>query len=76
MNAEMTEHLEYAKHDPAGKNTGNSRNGQGEKSVQGEFGEITIATPRDRSATFQPQILPKGQSRFTGFDDKILSMYA
>jgi putative transposase len=76
LSAEMTEHLGYAKHDPAGHHSGNSRNGKGEKTIRGEFGTAVIETPRDRLSTFEPQILPKGQTRFTGFDDKILSMYA
>jgi putative transposase len=76
MNAEMTHHLGYERHDPAGYNSGNSRNGSSRKTVKGEFGEIVVETPRDRNGTFEPQILPKRQTRFDGFDDKILSMYA
>src|ERR1051326_77087 len=76
MSAELAHHLGYEKHDPAGYNSGNSRNGSTSKVVQGEFGEIQIETPRDRNSTFEPQILKKHQRRFDGFDDKILSMYA
>jgi putative transposase len=76
MNAELTQHLGYEKHDPAGANSGNSRNGFTPKTIKGEFGEMGIETPRDRNGTFEPQILKKGQTRFDGFDDKILSMYA
>ena len=76
MNAELTHHLGYEKHDPAGYNSGNSRNGTSGKKVKGEFGELKIEVPRDRASTFEPQILPKHQTRFTGFDDKIISMYA
>src|SRR5436190_1500640 len=76
MNAEMTHHLGYEKHDPSGYNSGNSRNGATGKTVKGEFGEIVVETPRDRKGTFEPQILAKRQTRFDGFDDKILSMYA
>jgi len=76
VDAELTQHLGYEKHDPAGYHSGNSRNGASAKTVQGEFGEITIETPRDRNASFEPQILKKHQKRFDGFDDKILSMYA
>jgi putative transposase len=76
MNAELTHHLGYEKHDPAGHNSGNSRNGASSKTIKGDFGEIGIEVPRDRGATFEPQILPKHQTRFTGFDDKIVSMYA
>ena len=76
MNAELTHHLGYEKHDPAGYNSGNSRNGTSGKKVKGEFGELEIEVPRDRASTFEPRILPKHQTRFTGFDDKIISMYA
>ncbi|HWR73494.1 MAG TPA: IS256 family transposase [Nitrospirota bacterium] len=76
MKAEMTAHLGYEKHDPAGKKSGNSRNGKSKKTIKGEFGNMEIAVPRDRNATFEPVIIPKGETRFTGFDDKIISMYA
>lgn len=76
MQAELTEHLGYDKHSPDGNNTGNSRNGTYKKTVKGEFGTLDVTVPRDRNGTFEPVILPKGQSRFTGFDDKIISMYA
>lgn len=76
MRAEMNEHLGYEKHDPAGTNSGNSRNGFTHKTLTGEFGEVEIATPRDRNGSFEPQIVRKNQTRWTGFDDKILSMYA
>ena len=76
MNAELTHHLGYEKHDPAGYKSGNSRNGTSGKTVKGDFGELEIEVPRDRTSTFEPQILPKHQTRFAGFDDKIVSMYA
>jgi putative transposase len=76
MQAELSDHLGYDKHDPAGYNSGNSRNGKTRKKVKGEFGEIEVETPRDRDGSFEPKILPKHQTRFGGFDDKILSMYA
>ena len=76
MNAELTHHLGYEKHDPAGYKSGDSRNGTSSKKVKGDFGELEIEVPRDRMGTFEPQILPKHQSRFTGFDEKIISMYA
>lgn len=76
MQSEMTEHLGYDKHATAGKNSGNSRNGRYKKVVKGEFGNLDVSVPRDRNATFEPVIIPKGVSRFTGFDDKIISMYA
>lgn len=76
MQGEMTHHLGYEKHDPAGNNSGNSRNGVTRKTVRGDFGEIELETPRDRNGEFAPQIIQKNQTRWTGFDDKILSMYA
>jgi putative transposase len=76
MQAEMTEHLGYEKHDQAGNNSGNSRNGKTTKALKGDFGEVPLETPRDRNGTFEPRIVAKGQTRFTGFDDKIVSMYA
>ncbi len=76
MQAEMTEHLGYEKNASARKKTANSRNGSYPKRAKGEFGNLDIAVPRDRGASFEPIILPKGQSRFTGFDDKIIALYA
>jgi putative transposase len=76
MNAELTDHLGYEKHDPVGHKSGNSRNGKSSKKLKGEFGEIDLETPRDRNGSFEPKIVAKHQTRFTGFDDKILSMYA
>ena len=74
LNAELTDHLGYEKHDPVGHGSGNSRNGKSRKKLKGDFGEVELETPRDRQATFEPKIIAKGQTRFTGFDDKILSM--
>jgi putative transposase len=76
MQAELTEHLGYKKHTPNGKNSGNSRNGGYKKIISGEFGNLEISTPRDRNSTFEPVILPKGETCFAGFDDKIISMHA
>ncbi len=76
LDAEMTEHLGYEKHAPEGKNTGNSRNGYSKKTVSGDFGEVELDIPRDREDEFQPQIVKKGQTRLTGFDDKVISLYA
>src|ERR1043166_9347377 len=76
MSAELTAHLGYEKHDGAGDKSGNSRNGTTPKTLKGEFGNLPLETPRDRNGTFEPQIVAKGQTRFTGFDDKIVSMYA
>jgi putative transposase len=76
LEGEMTEHLGYEKHDPKGNNTGNSRNGYSKKTVAGQFGNIDLTVPRDRKDAFDPVIIPKHQTRFEGFDDKILSLYA
>jgi len=76
LSAELTEHLGYQKHEAAGRNSGNSRNGTTKKKLKGDFGELELETPRDRAGSFEPKIVVKGQTRFTGFDDKILSMYA
>src|SRR5713226_6817455 len=76
LEAEITEHLGYEKHDPAGQHSGNTRNGKNRKTLKGDFGELELETPRDRQSTFEPQIVSKRQTRWTGFDDKIISMYA
>src|SRR6201984_1572056 len=76
LQAEMTDHLGYEKHEPAGHHRGNTRNGKSPKTLKGDFGELELETPRDRQATFEPKIVAKGQTRWTGFDDKIISMYA
>jgi len=76
MQAEMAEHLGYDKHDPEGNNSGNSRNGVTLKTLKGDFGEVEIETPRDRNGEFEPRMVKKNQTRWTGFDDKILSMYS
>jgi putative transposase len=76
MGAELTVHLGYGKHDPQGRNSGNSRNGTSPKTVQGEFGKLELATPRDRNGSFEPQIVTKGQRRFEGFDQAIISLYS
>jgi transposase-like protein len=54
----------------------NRRNGRSSKTVQGDLGEVTIATPRDRDGSFEPQLVPKYQRRMVGFDEKILALYA
>jgi len=67
MQAELTHHLGYEPLAPEGKNSGNSRNGKSKKTLKGEFGELPIETPRDRNSTFEPQIVPKGETRFCWF---------
>jgi len=76
MEVELTHHLGYNKYSSAGKKSGNSRNGKSSKTIKGDFGELPIEVPRDRNGDFTPQIIPKHQTRFDGFDDKIISMYA
>ncbi len=76
LGAELTEHLGYEKGGPAGRGSGNSRNGASSKTLLSEDGEIEISIPRDRGGSFEPQLIAKGQTRFDGFDDKILSLYA
>jgi putative transposase len=76
MGAELTVHLGYEKHAVAGKNSGNSRNGTSPKRISGEFGNLDLAAPRDRNGSFEPQIVAKGQRRFEGFDQAIISLYS
>jgi len=76
LEAEMAEHLGHGKNEPVANPKGNTRNGKSKKTLKGEFGELPIEIPRDRDGSFEPQIVPKHQTRWTGFDDKILSLYA
>jgi putative transposase len=76
LGAELSAHLGYEKGDPAGRGTGNSRNGSSAKTVLTEEGELDLAVPRDRNGTFEPLIVPKGARRLDGFDDRIVSLYA
>ena len=76
MGAELTEHLGYEKSSKEGKGSGNSRNGSYKKTLKGEDGEVKLEVPRDRESEFEPQIVPKGQRRFDGFDEAITSLYA
>jgi len=76
LQGELTSHLGYKKHEAGKQKRDNARNGKTTKVLKGDFGEIPLETPRDRNGTFEPRIVAKGQTRFTGFDDKIVSMYA
>jgi len=76
LQAELAEHLGHGKHEPVENLAGNTRNGKSKKTLKGEFGELPIEIPRDRHGSFEPQLIPKHQTRWTGFDDKILSLYA
>lgn len=76
LGAEMEDYLGYAKGDPAGNGTGNSRNGSYGKTVTTTAGPVRIQVPRDRNSMFEPQIVTKGQRRIGQVDDMILSLYA
>src|SRR3954453_8208753 len=76
MSAELTEHLGYEPHQEPPGGAGNARNGTTPKTLVTEHGPVRIDAPRDRNASFEPQLVRKGQRRFEGFDDKILALYA
>ena len=76
LDAEMSEHLGHHKNAPVTNPDGNARNGKSKKTLKGEFGELPIEVPRDRQGSFEPQLIPKHQTRWACFDDKILSLYA
>jgi putative transposase len=76
LQGELTHHLGYEKHDSTGDNSGNSRNGTTSKTLRGKRGQVRIDVPRDRNAEFEPQLVKKGQTRFDGFDEKVISLYA
>ena len=76
MQAKLTEHLGYERHRSVGDNSGYSRNDKSRKTIKGEFGNFPIEDPRERDSSFDPKIVPEGQTRLSGFDDKIQSLYA
>ena len=76
LDVEMTEHLGYDKHDPMGRNGGNSRNGTRTKTVLSELGPVPVDVPRDRDGTFDPQIVRKRQRRLDRIDEIVLSLTA
>ncbi len=76
LDGEMDDHLGYDKHDPLGRNGGNSRNGKRAKTVLTEAGPVEIAVPRDRDGSFEPQIVAKRQRRLSGVDDLVISLSA
>ncbi len=76
LEGEMTAHLGYEKHAPTERRSDNARNGKTAKRVKGSFGEVEIAVPRDRDASFTPQLVPKRQRRLPGFDEKVIALYA
>jgi putative transposase len=76
MDAELTDHLGYERGEAPPGGTGNARNGFTEKTVDSGHGSVRIEQPRDRGGSFEPQIVPRHQRRFHGFDEKIVAMYA
>ncbi len=76
LQGEMDAHLGYASNDHGRKNTTNRRNGYAHKNVKTAYGDVTIDMPRDREASFTPQIVPKRTRDISGIEDKVLSMYA
>jgi len=76
LQAEMTDHLGHSKNQLVANEAGNTRNGRSQKTLKGDFGEFPIEIPRDRAGTFEPQLIGKHQTRWSGFDYKILSLYA
>lgn len=76
LDGELDDHLGYDKHDPAGRNGGNSRNGRRSKTVLTETGPVEISVPRDRDGSFEPRIVAKRQRRLTGVDDLVISLSA
>ncbi len=76
LDAELTEHLGHERHETVANPGGNTRSGKSKKTLKGEFGELPIEVPRDRHGSFEPQLIPKHQTRWGGFDDKIISLYA
>jgi putative transposase len=76
LEAEMTEHVGYEPHDPAGRNSGNSRNGTRTKTVLTDIGPVELDVPRDRDGSFAPVIVPKRKRRLSGVDDLVVSLTA
>jgi putative transposase len=76
LGEELTQHLGYEKHDPAGRGSGNSRNGSTPKRLLTEVGGIDLDVPRDRAGSFEPRIVRKGQTRLDGFNERIVALYA
>jgi len=76
LEAEMTEHLGYDKHEPAGRNKANSRNGTRAKKVLTDVGPVDLEVPRDRDGTFEPQLVKKRQRRLSGVDEMVISLTA
>ena len=76
LQAELAIHLGHDKHERVANDDGNTRNGSSAKTLKGDFGALPLEIPRDRDGSFEPQLVAKHQTRWSGFDDKILSLYA
>jgi len=76
LEGELDDHLGYGKHDPEGRDGGNSRNGRRAKTVLTDTGPVEISVPRDRDSSFEPKIVAKRQRRLTGVDDMVISLSA
>jgi putative transposase len=76
LEGEMDDHLGYGKHDPAGRDGGNSRNGHRDKTLLTDVGKVEISVPRDRDAGFEPKIVAKRQRRLTGVEEMVISLSA
>ena len=76
LEGELDDHLGYGKHDPAGRNGSNSRNGHRAKTVLTEAGPVGLSVPRDRDSSFEPKIVAKRQRRLTGIDEMVISLSA
>ena len=76
LEVELSDHLGYEPHDPAGRGSGNSRNGSYPKTVTTDIGEVDLRMPRDRNGSFEPQTVPKHQRRLEGLAANVLSLYA
>jgi putative transposase len=76
LDEELTDELGYERGDPAGRGSGNSRNGTTPKRVLTEIGAVDLDVPRDRNGVFEPKIVPKGMTRLKGFNENVVALYA
>ena len=76
LDEELTDELGYERGDPAGRGSGNSRNGTSPKRVLTELGPVDLDVPRDRNGDFEPRLIPKHERRLKGFNERIISLYA
>ena len=76
LGAELSHHLGYDKGEGRQQKRGNQRNGYSKKRVLTDVGAMELAIPRDREGSFEPQLVPKGERRLSGFDERIIAMYA